>query len=161
MNLGSYSQLTGETEYRHAIDMVLLKAERELAIFDHDLAALRLEEPARIAMLTAFLHRSSNAALRIVVHDAQPLNNRMPRFMTLATRHSTRIQARRSPDSLRHLADTHFLVDQYHGVRRFHRDHARCALILDDPAAIQPWQKRFEELWELSQPCLTINTTGL
>ena len=161
MNVGSYSQLTGEAEYRQAIDTVLLKAERELAIFDHDLAALRLEEPVRIAMLMDFLQRTPNAGLRIVVHDAQPLNTRMSRFMHLAARHSTRIHARKSPGNLRHLADTHLLADQCHGVRRFHQDHARCALILDDPAAIQPWQKRFEELWELSQPCLNINTTGL
>jgi hypothetical protein len=161
MNVGSYSQLTGEAEYRQAIDTVLLQAERELAIFDHDLTSLRLEEPARIAMLTDFLQRSPNAILRIVVHDAQPMNTRMPRFMKLAMLHSTRIQARGSPGNLHHLADTHCLGDQCHGVRRFHRDHARCALILDDPAAIQPWQKRFEELWGLSQPCLNINTTGL
>ena len=160
MNVGSYSQLTGEAEYRQAIDTVLLKTERELAIFDHDLAALRLEEPARIAMLTTFLQRSPNASLRIVVHDAHALNTRMPRLMKLAALHSTRAQVRSSPGNLRHLPDTHLLGDQSHGVRRFHRDHARCAMILDDPAAIQPWQKRFEELWELSRPCLNINTTG-
>lgn len=161
MNASSYSQLTGEMEYRQAIDTVLLKAERELALFDYDLAALRLEEPTRIAMLTDFLQRSPNAILRIVVHDAQPMNTRMPRFMRLATLHSTRVQARGSPDNLRHLADSHLLADTVHGVRRFHRDHMRCALLLDNPTEIQPWQQRFESLWELSQPCLSINTTGL
>jgi hypothetical protein len=112
-------------------------------------------------MLAGFLQRSPHAVLRIVVHDAQPLNTRMPRFMRLATLHAGRIQARMSPENMRQLADSHLLADTAHGVRRFHRDHARCALLLDNPTEIQPWQQRFEALWELSQPCLSINTTGL
>lgn len=161
MTADNYILLTSEADYRQAVDVILAKSIRELSIFDHDLAALRLEEPARAAMLAGFLQRSPHAVLRIVVHDAQPLNTRMPRFMRLATLHASRIQVRMSPENMRQLTDSHLLADTTHGVRRFHRDHARCALLLDNPAEIQPWQHRFEALWELSQPCLSINTTGL
>ena len=81
--------------------------------------------------------------------------------MNLFTRYAHAVDVRQSPDNLRQLADTHLLADGCHGVRRFHIDHARCALIQADPAAIQPWQQRFEELWALSLPCLKLNTTGL
>ncbi|MFZ2628493.1 MAG: hypothetical protein WAX67_06380 [Rugosibacter sp.] len=160
-NESTYKLLTGEGGYRQAIDTVLELAVSEIAIFDYDLAALRLEEPPRTAKLANFLQKDAASRLRIVVHEPHLLNSRMPRFMQLATRHSSAIQVRQRPDNLRHLADSHVLADIRHGVRRFHIDHARCALMLDDPAAIQPWRQRFEELWDLSQPCLKINTTGL
>ncbi len=156
-----YTLLAGEGEYRNAIDTVLERAAHEIAVFDRDLAALRLEETARAARLAGFLQAAYGRRLRIVVHDTRLLDSHMPRFMQLAKRHAHAVQVRQSPDNLRHLADAHVLVDMRHGVRRFHIDHARCALMLDDPAAIQPWQQRFDELWDLSQPCLKISTTGL
>lgn len=160
-NESTYTLRTGEADYRQAIDTVLELAVSEIAIFDHSLAALRLEEPPRMEKLANFLQKDAVSKLRIIVHEPHLLDSRMPRFMQLATRHSAAIQVRQSPDNLRHLADTHVLADMRHGVRRFHIDHARYALMLDDPAAIQPWQQRFEELWDLSQPCLKITTTGL
>jgi hypothetical protein len=161
MTADNYILLTGETDYQRAVDTVLAKAWHELTIFDHDLAPLRLDEPRHIAALADFMQRSPRSGLRIVVHDTRVLDSRLPRFMRLAAIHSPRIQARLSPDNLRHLADTHVLADGCHGVRRFHRDHARCALLLDNPAETQPWRQRFEELWGVSQSCLNINTTGL
>ena len=160
-NESTYKLLTGEAGYRQAIDTVLELAVSEIAIFDYDLAALRLEEPPRTAKLANFLQQDAASRLRIVVHEPSLLDSRMPRFMQLATRHSAAIQVRQSPDNLRHLADAHVLADIRHGVRRFHIDHARYALMLDDPATIRPWRQRFEELWDLSQPCLKISTTGL
>ena len=156
-----YTLLTGEGDYRNAIDKVLERAVREIAIFDRDLAALRLEDTSRNAKLAGFLRQVPACSLRIVVHSTNLLDSHMPRFMQLAARYSHAVHVRQSPDDLRQLADTHVLADMRHGVRRFHIDHARCALMLNDPAAVQPWQKRFEELWELSQPCLKISTTGL
>lgn len=44
-NESIYKLLTGESSYRQAIDTVLELAISEIAIFDYDLAALRLEEP--------------------------------------------------------------------------------------------------------------------
>lgn len=160
-NESTYTLRTGEADYRQAIDTVLELAVSEIAIFDHSLAALRLEEPPRMEKLANFLQKDAVSKLRIIVHEPHLLDSRMPRFMQLATRHSAAIQVRQSPDNLRHLADTHVLADMRHGVRRFHIDHARYALMLNDPAAIRPWQQRFEELWDLSQPCLKMTTTGL
>ncbi len=160
-----YTLLTGESEYRAAIDTVLDSAMSTLAILDRDLAALRLEEPQRLTKLGNFLHAQHPSErtkkLRIVIHQTHLLDSHMPRLMNLFTRYAHAVDVRQSPHNLRQLADTHLLADGCHGVRRFHIDHARCALIQADPAAIQPWQQRFEELWALSLPCLKLNTTGL
>ena len=157
----AYTLITSETEYRQACDTVLTRAEEEILIFDRDLAALRLEEGARLEALTRFLQRGPLSRIRMVLHDPVRLERSAPRLMRLIVRFSHVIDARQSPDNLRHLADTHLLADASHGVRRFHIDQPRSALILDDPSYVGPWRQRFEELWTLSHPCLRTTTTGL
>ena len=157
----AYTLLSSEGEYLQACDTVLARAEREILIFDRDLAALRLEDKARLEALAGFLQKDALRRIRLVVHDPVPLERNMPRLTQLIVRFLHAIDVRQSPDNLRHLADAHLLADEDHGVRRFHFDQPRSALILDDRAYIHPWRQRFEELWGLSHPCLRINTTGL
>ena len=156
-----YQLLTSEADYRRACDTVLSLAQREILIFDHELLALRLNEKARLDILAGFLQSDGPHRLRMVLHHPEPLMRDAPRLIQLISRFSHAIEVRQSPDNLRHLADSHVLADENHGVRRFQYDQPRSALILDDPAYLSPWRLRFEELWELSQPCLTLNTTGL
>ncbi len=157
----AYTLLTSEAEYRQACDTVLTRAQREILIFDRDLAALRLEESARLGALASFLQQGPRSRIRMVLHDTGPLERSAPRLMRLIARFSHVIDVRQSPDNLRHLSDTHLLADESHGVRRFHADQARSALVLDDPAYVSPWRQRFEEIWTLSHPCLRMHTTGL
>lgn len=157
----TYTMLGSESEYRRACDEVLARAEREIVIFDRDLVAMRLEEKARLEALANFLEADKLRRIRIVLHDPAPVERDAPRLMQLIARLSHVVEVRQSPDNLRHLADAHLFADDRHGVRRFHADHARSALILDDHDYIHPWLQRFEELWALSHPCLRINTTGL
>lgn len=157
----NYKLLTSEADYRQACDAVLSRAKREILIFDRDLVALKFEDTARLAALTDFLRAGGTRGIRMVLHDPGPLERNLPRLTRLIFRFSHAIGVRQSPDNLRHLADTHILADESHGVRRFHVEQPRSALILDDPAYINPWRQRFEELWELSHPCLQANTTGL
>ena len=157
----AYTLITSETAYRQAFDTVLARAQREILIFDHDLATLRLEEKARLEALAGFLRNDRLRRIRMVLHAPARVQCDAPRLMQLIARFSHAIEARQSPDNLRHLADTHALADEECGLRRFHVDQPRSALILDDEAYLRPWRQRFEELWELSAPCLSIGTTGL
>lgn len=156
-----YQLLTSEAEYRGACDRILGLAQREIMIFDRELFALRPNEKARLDILTGFLQGDGPHRIRMVLHNPEPLMRGAPRLVQLIARFSHAIEIRQSPDNLRHLADTHVLADENHGLRRFQYDQPRSALILDDPAYLSPWRQRFEELWELSQPCLSLNTTGL
>ena len=157
----AYTLITSEAGYRQACDAILGRAQHEILIFDRNLAALRLEEKARLETLVNFLQMDGLRRIRVVLHDPDPVARHAPRLMQLIARYPHVIEVRQSPDNLRHLADTHVLADESHGVRRFHVDQPRSALIVDDPAYIHPWRQRFEELWELSYPCLRINPTGL
>ncbi|MBN8474385.1 hypothetical protein [Sulfuritalea sp.] len=156
-----YHLLASEADYRQACDTVIGRAQREIAIFDRNLVPLRLNESSRIDKLATFLKTDETRRIRVVIHDPDDLEKNAPRLIQLAARFSHAIAVRQSPDNLRHLADTHLLGDGEHGVRRFQFDLPRCALILDDPSYIGPWRLRFDELWGLSRPCLTLNTTGL
>lgn len=156
-----YTMLTSEAAYREACDTVLARAEHQVLVFDRDLSALRLDEQSRLEAIARFLRAGGARKIRIVLHDPGPLERNITRLMQLIQRYSHLVEIRQSPDSLRNLADCHVIVDEGHGIRRFHVDHARSALILDDPVAIHPWKMRFEELWKLSQPCLRISATGL
>jgi hypothetical protein len=157
----AYTLITSEAEYRRACDAILQRAQREILIFDRDLAALQLDEKPRLEALEDFLRQDAVRRIRIVLHDPEPLERDAQRLRNLIFRFSHVIDVRQSPDNLRNLADTHILANESDGVRRFHADQPRSALILDDPGYIRPWLKRFEELWQLSHPCLRINTTGL
>ena len=157
----AYTLLTSEAEYHQACDTVLARAKHELLIFDRDLRKLQLDDKHRLESLVTFLTTDHLRRIRLVLHDPEPLHRETPRLMQLIARFSQSINVRQSPDNLRNLADTHLLADDACGVRRFHIDQPRSALVLDDPAYIHPWRQRFEELWGLSHPCLQINTTGL
>lgn len=156
-----YTLLTSEAEHRQAFDTILGRAEREILIFDRDLAALRLDEKARLEGLANFLQTDRLRRIRMVLHDPMPMERGAPRLRQLISRFSHAMDVRQSPDNLRQLADSHVLADESHGVRRFNVNQPRGALVLDDPAYVYPWWQRFEELWGLSHPCLRINTTGL
>lgn len=157
----TYTLLTNEADYRRACDTLLGLAQQEILIFDRDLAALRLEEKARSEALSRFLQGGTRRRIRLVLHDPLLLQRDFPRLRQLLAGRTHAMELRQSPDDLHNLADTHLLVDQVNGLRRFHVDQPRSALILDDPGYLQPWMQRFDELWELSQPCFSINTTGL
>lgn len=157
----AYTLLDSEAKYREAADMVLARAERQILIFDRDLAALRLDEKARLEVLTGFLQINPVRRIRIVLHNPEPIERNSPRLHQFIGRFSHAVDVRQTPENLRHLADTHLFADENSGVRRFHVDQPRSALIIEDPAYLHPWHKRFEELWALSHLCLRIATTGL
>jgi hypothetical protein len=59
------------------------------------------------------------------------------------------------------LADRYVLADQTHGAIRFHADHARGKAVSSMPAEIDPWWRRFDDLWQESEVCSPGTITGL
>lgn len=157
----SYRLLTSEREYRDAIDSVLALADSELCILERNLFRMQLDDAARLAQLVDFMRGARQGRIRMVLHDDERLRSEMPRFAEMYRRHGDRIEIRRSPENLRHLADCHVIADGRHGVRRFHHEQPRAALSLNDPDAIHPWQQRFDELWGLTQESIHLGITGL
>lgn len=146
-----------EGEYRAAIDAVLAGARQALCLFDRDLSRMRLGDKERAALLEHFL--SGNGKLRLVLREPGPLAA-SPRLQALFRRYASAVELRLVPENLAHLADCLLLADGQHGVIRFHFDHARGKRVGNDENELAPRLKRFEELWELSEPC-SLGAVGL
>jgi hypothetical protein len=150
-----------EAGYRAAIDLTLAAARHEVRIFDGDLSRMGLEDSTHVAILGDFLAANRNRRIRIVLHDIDPLERRMPRLVTLLRDHLHAVAVRRTPEHLRHLSDSWLLADETHGAIRFHADHPRGKRISASAAEIRPWWQRFDALWEESGPCSPGAVTGL
>lgn len=152
---------TNEGAYRAAIDQVLSLARETLCVFDRDLLRMGLEEKARADVLAKFLAGSPNRRLRIIVHDPETLQAACPRLRALARHHLHACECRQTPAELRHLSDCLFLVDQDHGVIRFHHDHARGQLITAAPKDLAGYRQRFEDIWEEGHSLFLDSPLGL
>lgn len=150
-----------ETGFRSAVDRTLALARREIRIFDRNLARMKIHDSSHVATLSAFLSGNRNRRLRIVLHDVSLLERDMPRLLTLLKDHVHAVAVRRTPDPLRHLADSWVLVDGMHGTIRFHEDQPRGKRIFASEPEIRPWWQRFDSLWEASEPCSPGAVTGL
>lgn len=153
--------IDSERAYRAAIDVTLAAARAEIRIFDRDLLQMELGERPRVALLADFLAGGRDRRLRIVVRDIVPLEQRLPRLIELMRLRGHMIETRRTPEHLQYLADCWLLADGMHGAIRFHVDHARGKLVTNVAAEIEPWWRRFEDLWQECERCTPGTTTGL
>jgi hypothetical protein len=150
-----------EAGYRAAIALTLASALREIRIFDRDLVNMAIEERAQIELLDRFLATGPDRHLWVVLHDAAPLQSRMPRLLTLMREHAHQVEVRMTPEHLRKLADCWVIADMGCATIRFHADQARGKRIMSAPMEIKPWWQRAEDLWAESQACAPWATTGL
>src|SRR5712672_2226368 len=81
-----YERFEDRTSFQAAVDRLLEQPGRELRVFDPDLAALRVNDPARIEKLERFLLASRTRRLYIAVHSSDHLTRQCPRMMGLLAR---------------------------------------------------------------------------
>jgi hypothetical protein len=155
-----HRSLDGGQEYEEATDILLARPQRTLRIFDRQLSA-GYNRIRRYELLRAFLLRSRANRLFIVVHDAATLARDCPRMTSLLrqfpsaiTIHETEAQGKRACDPIA-------LADERDYLHRFHYDHARALLALDDPHGAHELLQRFHEIWEASAPAVSATTLGL
>jgi hypothetical protein len=147
--------------YREAVAMVVMQAQRELAIFDADLKETGLESRAGAEHLAQLLAASRGRQLRIVLHDPDHLERHCPRLVKILRDYGHVASLRRTPEHLRNLADCFIVADGRHAVIRFHADHARGKLLIAQDEQVCNWQRRFDELWETATVTSCITTLGL
>lgn len=147
--------------YRQAVAMVVMQAQRELAIFDPDLRETGLESRSGADHLTRLLTMSRARQLRIVLHDPDHLERHCPRLIKLLQNYAHVASLRRSPEHLRNLTDCFVVADGRHAVIRFHADHARGKLLIAQDEQVGNWQRRFGELWETATVSSCITTLGI
>ena len=156
-----YRPFSGDAEYQLAVDQLLAQPGRELRIFEPDGSALKLNSPARIALLEAFLRASRTHRLMMVVHETEYLTRSCPRMMDFIKRFSHAIQINRTHEEIRSLQDAFMVLDAVHYVRRPMATRMRGAIGLNDDTEALAMRSRFLEIWSASYPGVAGTTAGL
>jgi hypothetical protein len=156
-----YLRFESEGDFQLAVDRLLEQPGRELRIFDPDLAALRVNSPARIAQLDRFLRGSRTRRIQIVVHRTEHLTRHCPRMMGLLKLFNHAIQINQTHEEIRSLQDAFMVLDAGHYLRRPVADFFRGGLGLHDEAEALGMWARFLEIWAASFPGVASTTLGL
>ena len=161
MDDASYERFDTAEGFQAAVERLLGQPGRELRIFDPDGAALRLNDPARIAALERFLAASRTRRLYMVVHETDHLTRHCPRMLGLLARYAHAMQINRTHEHIREIQDSFLVLDSQHYVRRPVASFFRGAIGLGDEAEALAMRQRFMEIWEASFPGLSATTAGL
>jgi len=156
-----YQRFDSEGDFQLAVDRLLEQSGRELRLFDPDLRALRLNSPARIAQLDAFLRGSRTRRIYIAVHDVGYLTRQCPRMLGLFKLFTHAIQINRTHEEIRNLQDSFMVLDAQHYLRRPVTDYFRGAIGLHDETEALAMRSRFQEIWSASYPGVSSTTLGL
>jgi hypothetical protein len=156
-----YQRFDTEADFQAAVDRLLAQSGRELRIFDPDLQALRLNEPARIERIEQFLLVSRTRRLYIVLHEPDHLTRHCPRMMRLLARFAHVIQVNRTHEEIRELQDSFLVLDAEHYVRRPVARLFRGAIGIHDETEALSMRGRVGEIWSASFPAVSATTLGL
>ncbi|HTG96912.1 MAG TPA: hypothetical protein VL982_05645 [Burkholderiales bacterium] len=161
MDAPIYERFDTNDGFQTAVDRLMEQPGRELRVFDPDGAALRLNDPQRIARIDRFLLASRTRRLYLVVHDTDHLTRQCPRLLTLLRRFSHAMQINRTHEEIREVQDAFLLLDGMHYVRRPVAGLFRGAMGLGDENEGQALRGRFGEIWSASYPAVSSTTVGL
>ena len=156
-----YEQFDTNAGFQAALERLLQQPGRELRVFDPDGAALRLNDPVRLASLERFLLASRTRRLQLVVHDTDYLTRKAPRMISLLTRFSHAVQVNRTQEEIRELQDSFLVLDAAHYVRRPVAAFFRGAIGVNDETEGLVMRARFLEIWAASYPAVSGTTAGL
>ena len=156
-----HRRLEGLQEYEQAVDLVIQQARRNLRIFSYNLRGEGYNSLARIEALQNFLLMSRTNRLTIVLHDTDYLTRECPRMMNLLRQFSHAISIYQTSDEARSISDPFIIADNDHCLHRFHYDHPRATLALNDKEGALELARRFNEIMETSEPAAPPTTLGL
>ncbi len=144
-----------------AIDELIGLAEQKLQVFDIDLSQAGWDTAVRAANLAAFLRRTQEAQLQLIVHDTRWLEGSCPRLLNLLKLYSTAITVYRTGNEARMAMDPLVIVDGRHYLHRFHIDQPGALLVIENPQQVMPFVTRFEEIWATGEAGVAGTGLGL
>lgn len=156
-----HRRIEGQQDYEKAIDLVIRQTSRNLRIFSYNLRDEAYNSLARFESLQNFLLISRANRLTIVLHDTDYLTRECPRMMNLLRQFSHAIAVYQTGDEARGVSDPFIIADDAHYLHRFHYDHPRAALALNDKEGALELIRRFNKIVEASEPVAPPTTLGL
>lgn len=149
------------SEYLTAFDELVAGLRRELRIFDPDCVQLELNAPARADALRRFLLASRDSRLLVVVHDADHIRKRSPRFLRLLAEFSASIAIHQSEGEAARVQDCFVLADMEHFVRRPVAAAWRGIYAINEYQESRLIRERYDEIWLSSVPAVSATSLGL
>lgn len=153
--------ITTRHEYLAALDDLLLRARRELCIFDPDLQMLDLGSLARSEMLARFLRADRDNRLLIALHDPAHLQRACPRMIDLLRDFSSGVSVQQTEGEAARAQDCFVLADTQNFVRRAVATQGRGVYALGEAREGHLLRNRFDEIWQSSTPAVAATTLGL
>jgi hypothetical protein len=152
--------LSGFSDYESAIDRILELTLGRLRIFDRRLGRA-YNTTARIELMRGLLLASKSSRIQIVVHEADNIRTDCPRLVVLQRQFGHAVAIHRTQSLARGVYDPFCIADGSHYARRFHYDSLRGVLVFNDPEFASDLVKRYQEIWDASQPAVTGTRLGL
>jgi hypothetical protein len=147
--------------YLEGFDRLLGLVQKELRIFDPDLAELGLNSAEKVARLRELLQASRTHRLYIAVHDTDFVARHCPRVLILLGSFHREMFIYQTEGEARKAQDCFILADDRHLIRRSVAKQARGVAVFNDPKDCGSIRDRFQEIWESSSPGVSPNVTGL
>lgn len=159
--LPSEARIETLAEQVQAIDTLIGLARERLLVFDRDLSEGEWNGARRADQLAAFLRRSRDAQLSIIVHEPRWIEASCPRLLALAKVYGHAMRIWRTGREARSALDALLIADSRHYLHRYHVDQPRATFAIAMPAAARPLVARFDEIWATGEPALGGTVLGL
>lgn len=158
---GIVHRLSGLAEAQHAVDLVISSATRTLRIFEASLADPAWGQPDRIAALERLVRQSRMNSVHIVLHRAGTLERDCPRLMQLLRKMGHAFEIRQSIEPAASASDAFVIADAGSFWHQLHPDARASKIGLDTVADATNLLRRFEQIWQSSEPTTTTTVLGL
>jgi len=155
------AELASLAEQIAAIDELIGLAQRRIRVFDQDLSQTGWNQTTRIDRLASYLREARGRRLDIIVHDTHYLEGACPRLLRLLRTYSFAVTIYRTGTEAKLATDPLVIVDDRHYLHRFHFEHLRAAMGINQPDQTRPLATRFEEIWATGEPGLNATVLGL
>ena len=153
--------ILGERNYEAALDLVIVRAESELLIFDQDFVHGDYASQSRYALLFAFLSKNDLNKLTIILQNTAHFANNCPRLFELLKLFGHKMTVYETNDVAKIAKDCFVIADKRHYLRRFHIDQARFKYAFDDEIEAANLLMRFDELLEETSEEISVTRLGL
>jgi hypothetical protein len=161
IDLPNIKPLRGMVEISLAIDDVIALATRRIVIFDRDLAEGGYNSSQRFNRLKIFLLSNRRNRIDIALHKSEHLERDCARMLILLRQFPHAISIHRTLPEAQRVHDGFVVADGIHFVHRFHFDHALAQRAFHDESGGGILQRRFDEIWEYTEPAASATILGL
>ena len=161
IELPDIKPLRGTVEISLSIDEIIALATRRIVIFDRDLAAGGYNTPQRFNRLKIFLLSNRRNRIDIALHKSENLERDCARMMILLRQFSHAVSVRRTLPEAQRVQDGFVVADGIHFVHRFHFDHPLAQRAFNDESGAGNLQRRFDEIWDYTEPATSATVLGL